>query len=320
LQQQPTLQQPPYQPPSLQAPPAGPPQFQHHMQAQPPALRPPAYENDQPILEEEYETEEEAEKERRRKEKALGRRRQLKVVSWGLTLLWWSIVCVLIALGSYVLLWVIMTVAGIAMIFSHSGTGGAAPSLVWGLVFLIFAMVFFHSILYLVGSILCCWIPPKSGARPFIVASVSLNGAAFGILIIVFVMMIVAVARRNDMMTAVRDRLALVLIILAVLLIPAAIVLFMLFLRAVAHYLNERATGEEVFSIMITWIFLVAAYLPLSLFAIFLGLLGEMLILAALILLVALYITWFVFWVRQWMRLLNVIGTIRTVLAYEHGV
>ena len=38
-------------------------------------------------------------------------------------------------------------------------------------------LIFIYGLLFGAGSILCCWVPPKSKARTLIIISVALNGA-----------------------------------------------------------------------------------------------------------------------------------------------
>src|SRR5262249_51063915 len=96
-------------------------------------------------------------------------------------------------------------------------------------------------VLGFVGSLLCLWGPQKSRGKPLIIVSFALDCAAFG-LVLLGVIMSVASGASLAGMGSMREAagVALVASLLSPLLMFAAWILFMLFLRAVALYFRDE--------------------------------------------------------------------------------
>jgi hypothetical protein len=293
----------------------------------PPALRPLAglveVDSDAPILEEEEISVDAAARDLRKQEKMRARQRQLQMTGLGLTLTFWSIVCLLGVFGTLVVLAIFVFTAHQIRNYAEV-TGNPPPPtledagpLLAVLTFTIFAFGFLQGLLYLVGSALCCWVPRRSRARPYVVVSVSLLGASFGLMVLHCIVIIVALLLGHGLGDAILSPLPLILSLLAFLLFPGGFVLFMLFLRGLAVFLNERSTGDEVLTILVAWIVLFVVSFPLSFIcwttAVYMPFAGGWI--GALLL-----AFWYAFWVREWVQLLNVVGSLRRVIDYEFGV
>jgi hypothetical protein len=131
------------------------------------------------------------------------------------------------------------------------------------------------------------------------------------------IVIVIALMFGNNIGAAILSPLALILSLLAFLLFPGGFVLFMLFLRALAAYLHEHSTGNEVVSILVAWIILFVVSFPLSFIcwttAVYMPFAGGWV--GALLL-----AFWYALWVREWVQLLNVVGSLRRVINYEFGV
>jgi hypothetical protein len=98
-------------------------------------------------------------------------------------------------------------------------------------------------ILGIIGSSFCAFVPPKSGGRPLIIASLSLESASllFGLLCGIFAL------GAGDFFGAA----AFVFLVLGILTGLAGFILYMLFLRMLALYLREDGSADEAISLMI---------------------------------------------------------------------
>lgn len=94
--------------------------------------------------------------------------------------------------------------------------------------------------LWLAGSVLCLYVPPKSGAFPLILASLILNGVALLLMTILWIVL---------------GPLALVGALISI----ASWVVFMLFLRTLARYLREHGCAEEAMQLIVFFAVLVGA-------------------------------------------------------------
>lgn len=157
----------------------------------------------------------------------------------------------------------------------------------------------------LTGSLLCCWVPKRSQARLLIQISFGLDVGA-----------ILASGLGNILLLA-GGHLAIVGSLLAAMgafASLAACILFMLFLRALAAYLRDRGSEEEITEIMVRWIVMTVVG-PVLLFP-----LGAMSApirrsvvggITSTVFLGGIYLTFLVFYFRTVLRLLNVISAIR---------
>jgi hypothetical protein len=109
-------------------------------------------------------------------------------------------------------------------------------------------------VLGLVGSLLCLWLPKKTGvARNLISVSFGLDAGALGGLVIGFLVTVAASGVNVGGLGGGTGALsaALLLILLGILAMFAAWILFMLFLRSLAWYLDDSASGDEAMHLMI---------------------------------------------------------------------
>jgi hypothetical protein len=150
--------------------------------------------------------------------------------------------------------------------------------------------------LWIAGSVLCLFVPPKSGGFPLILASVILNGVAIASLVVLWIIL---------------GPLAM----LGVFASFAAWVCFMLFLRALATYLREHGCADEAMQLL---------YLGIGLIVGIVLFVGLLFVLAMplqsppwLLMILALGggITLLVFEVKFLLRNLGLIGTLRQAIA-----
>jgi hypothetical protein len=296
-----------------------------------PATSSPLVANDAPFSQEKYaEDPMVAAKRRRRKQRAKTTRRQLQVASRGIACVYWSVICFLVAVAALILLAILLNIAERGIQKEVGKDEPIAPILLSGpgtvffyLADAIMILLGVHGLLYVIGSIMCCWIPPKSKARPYILVSVLLVGTG---LILTFILMAVHFftdATGNSLLPQVIERYLLIVGVAAALSIAAGLILFMLFVRAVSFYLDQRNTASDVLSLLGVWILLTLAIFPLVLVNVYLtnigiGVRGARAF--AIGIGPFLTIVWFAAWVWQWVRLLNLMGTIRKLMAYEFGV
>jgi hypothetical protein len=102
------------------------------------------------------------------------------------------------------------------------------------------------AVLGVAGSVLCCWVPPRSGARGLILASLACDGAALllrGVSGVLWVA--IAFGLPAPFLAAVG------LQFLAVPCALAALVLFLLFLGQLARSVGERRLGKEAVALVI---------------------------------------------------------------------
>jgi hypothetical protein len=269
-------------------------------------------------------------KRRRRKQKAKTTRRQLEVASRGIACVYWSVICFLLAVAALILLAILLNLAERGIQREVGKDEPIAPILLSGpgtvffyLVDAIMILLGVHGLLYVIGSILCCWIPPKSKARPYILVSVLLVGTGLILALVLMAVYFLADATGNSVLPQVIERYLLTVAVAAALSIAAGLILFMLFVRAVSFYLDQRTTARDVLSLLGVWILLTLAIFPLVLVNVYLtnigiGIRGA----RAFAIGIGPFLTilWFAAWVWQWVRLLNLMGTIRKLMAYEFGV
>jgi hypothetical protein len=157
----------------------------------------------------------------------------------------------------------------------------------------------------LTGSLLCCWVPKRSQARLLVQVSFGLDIGA------------IAASGLGNILSLAGGHLAIAgasLAAMGAFASLAACILFMLFLRALAAYLKDRGTEEEIMEIMVRWIVMTVGG-PVLLFP--LGALSAPIRRSvvggvfSLVLLGGIYVTFLVFYFRTVLRLLNVISAIR---------
>jgi hypothetical protein len=131
-------------------------------------------------------------------------------------------------------------------------------------VFMCVFLFFVAPLLGLTGSVFCCWVPVKSRARHFIVASLILDAIPF----VLGILGMVLGSLRSG--TAGSQSAGMALQLGATLSGLAAFILLMLFMRAVARYRDDDGTADESVQLLISFVvaivgggialFLVAAF------------------------------------------------------------
>jgi hypothetical protein len=145
----------------------------------------------------------------------------------------------------------------------ESATDASAGAVVLFLVMVAF-MFLLAPVLGVVGSLLCCRVPPKFKSRHLIVASLLCDLVPFAVGLVGAV--IWAVARRNPL--AGGSAMGVIVQLLIVACGLAAVVLFMLFLKSLARYLDDYNTADEARRVMIQFvIFVVSGVIATSLLA-----------------------------------------------------
>ena len=157
----------------------------------------------------------------------------------------------------------------------------------------------------LTGSLLCCWVPKRSQARLLIQVSFGLDVGAL------------AVGGLGRVLSLAGGHMAIAgtsLSALGAFASLAACILFLLFLRALAAYLKDRGSEEEITEIMARWIVMTVGG-PVLLFPfvavsapIRRSVVGGVI---STVFLGGIYLTFLVFYFRTVLRLLNVISAIR---------
>jgi hypothetical protein len=233
---------------------------------------------------EEDEDDFEEEEDRPRKKKGgMKRRQRMNLVNLGLGFHYAGLVVVLIATLLYLLTPVTLPFIGTApgLFLFLMGAMGLAVYVVTPL-------------LWVTGSILCLFVPPKSGAMVFDMISLILAGVTIPMGIIMTFSGLPP--------------------ILSGLTLLAAWVLFMLFLRQLANYLHEETSADEALQIIYMFIVLVVCQIVLIVVMFAIIFYAQSFLLASIIGLPA-GIALFVFYIKFLMRQLNLIGSIRQVIA-----
>jgi hypothetical protein len=263
----------------------------------------------------------------RKKERMRQEKRQLKVVSVGLAMIYWGIICLLLSIVlnalSNILAFTLVgaAVAGPGDRFGSGGPGGG--SMTGGLLIVIGAQVLAYllqaafSALCFVGAILCCWVPSRARARGFMITSLCLEAGSVILGIAALVMVIGSFVASNRAVADAGLQLGLGLTAAALVIFVTAFVLFFFFLRNFAEYLDDGGTAWEAMQIMRNWIYLTIVGVLLigggPFLVTYLFCFGAVIILGG-------FIFWFIFYVKQWMRLLNLIAALRQTLRAEYSV
>ena len=248
-------------------------------------------------------------KKARQKERLRQEKRLLRTVGRGLTLIYWGIICLLICL---VIRTAIILVVGSVFFVSWGHLdllrgGQVLSDLLQNLTIL---MCF-------AGSVLCCWVPSQSRARGIMITSAALDGTAFGFALTSLILA-VGVAAATDVNTAITGtRLGMAFTVVSLLLRLAGFLLFFFFFRNFAEYLEDRGIASASMEIMGKWIWLTIAGIVVFVvggsMALTLGCFGVLVFLLA-------FGVWFTFYVKQWIRVLNLIAAMKNTLAFKWGV
>jgi hypothetical protein len=261
----------------------------------------------------------------KRKDKLKTKRSQFKLVNLGLGLYYGKLLCYLI--GILIMLFVVILATLVASTGSVAGdaprpgaTAAESVSLAAvGIIVIIDVciMVFLAPLLGMTASILCCWVPPRSQARPLIITSASLDVASIVLGIVVFAMGLLVGFTGSGRLAEIAILPALILFLLVFTSMVTAWILFMLFLRKLANYLDDETTGDEAFSLMVqTVLFCVATPIVTAVQAILAALimyLGQ-----ALALIIG--TVWLILSFKLMFRNLNLISTLRALVQRRAGL
>lgn len=212
-----------------------------------------------------------------------------------------------------------MASAGAGDMGTAQGAAGFAGVviLITGCGFGLFMLV--TPILGFVGSLLCLWVPQKTRGKALIMVSFGLDSGAIGALALSFFVSMAAgasAAAGNFGGATGGFGLAFILVLLSLLLILAAWILFMLFLRALARYLDDESTADEVMRILIMTIVIGVAGPILMFFVAFL-LVRVSVGLAGFVML-GMAVAWLIALIKFLLSVLNLIATIRAQIARRY--
>jgi hypothetical protein len=174
-------------------------------------------------------------------------------------------------------------------------------------------------VLGFVGSLLCLWVPQKTGTKPLIIASFSLDCASSGLMLLSGIMLLSAglgSVSGGSPFALVTAGAGGILFLLSPLMAFAAYVLFMLFLRKLAYYLDDDSTGDEAISVMILTIAVglggVITFVVLAIALANTGIGGR-------IVLSLLSLAWMIAMIKILFRTLALIATLRAKLNSRYG-
>jgi hypothetical protein len=280
---------------------------------------------------------------RKKKKKKGLTRQQLSLTNLGLAFHYARLLVYLIGMATVIAAYLLVLTLGAGMAASRAarsegpGTAGAGLlGLVMALALIAdIAMVFVAPILGITGSILCCWVPHRTGARPLIMTSLGLDGGALLLPIIGLLVAGTAALRFDPGASAA----ALVFFLLSPLCALAGFILFMLFCRRLAGYLGEHGAADEAIAIIINLVVLIVSIIVLVVAVFILALLAvggpsrvgagplrepgtgaQVMGCFIGLLFLAGFITWLVFVIKWLFRTLNLIGSLRQHLRTRYGV
>jgi hypothetical protein len=217
-------------------------------------------------------------------------RRQIRMVQLGLGFHYWKYLTFVLGLN--------LAISG-AILFSITPTGGVM------MIGLGDFAVLVSLILGLVGSIMCTAVPPKTGARVFILVSLGLDSTYLFFLLLSYCISFVAQILPGQNVGHN------VVLILALGFWLGGYVLFMLFLRQFAIYLDDHRAADEAMMHMYAMVVVLAGgVMVMSITAAILLRFATLWI--ALVALGAEYICFLVLFIKILFGVLEVIGLIRT--------
>jgi hypothetical protein len=225
----------------------------------------------------------------------------IKVLAWLLSMVLFMIMMVMI---------IMIGVSAMAQAAQGGRDAGALDTaqgvaLLFGSVIAILYLI--APILGITGSILCCFVPSKTRARPLIFTSLILDGLP----LILGAMAIFLGALATQMGVSSLSRLGTVLTILAFCCNVAALVLFMFFVKSIACFYGDRGTGNEAIHVMLH-LFVIAiggfAVIWASSYVLrFVFIFGP-------ILQIGMFFGWIIMIIKIVIRLFNVIQTARALI------
>jgi hypothetical protein len=270
----------------------------------------------------------------RPKPKKMKKAQRMRLTRLGLALHAAKIICYLVALVLVLVLFSLSLVSASILMSSNvspAGTGRSGPGsgvAVIGVLILVLGGVAFllsmaAPFLCLAGSVLCLWVPEKSGSKVLIMLSCALD--AMGLLIYAgcFLLSLISgslgsVLPGRASMAGAAVNTSMVLVsqlgaLLSLIMIFVAWVLFMLFLRQLFYYCRDRSGADECLQVM----FLCIGWAILGPIIFFIGLILLGVIAAkthvgvAIAGAVILIIVFIVVWVKLLFSVLQLISTLR---------
>jgi hypothetical protein len=276
----------------------------------------------------EYEDDDYDDRPRKKKKKVGMTRKQMSLTNVGLGFHYARILTILIAMTVVMVCSIIGVVGGAGAAAGGDARGAAGALAFLGVVSLLSNAVglFVAPALGITGSSLCCFVPGKTGAKPLIIVSLALDGAAFVLPILAIVLSGAAALRGAG---AGAGLAALAFILLGFVCQLAGFVLFMLFLRQLARFMDDDGSADEAISIIIHWLILLigvpVGFIVLLVIAVAtasgrdsqsVGFIGCML---GIIMLIA-AVAWIVFLVKLMFRILLLLGSLRQNLRTRYNV
>jgi hypothetical protein len=167
-----------------------------------------------------------------------------------------------------------------------------------------------------VGSLLCLWVPAKTGTKPLSITSFSLDGAGVALTVLGTILLMAAGITGGGLMGVGAAGVGGILYLLGALLVFVALALSMLFLRNLAYYLGDDRTGDECVQVMIL---LLAVGIGGIVVMIGLGVALAEVPKAGAVVLGILSLAWIATMIRILLRALALIATLRAQLSRSYG-
>jgi hypothetical protein len=257
----------------------------------------------------------------RKRKKAVLTRQQFSLTNLGLAFHYANFLCLLVGIVLILLGFLCLIMAGVGALTGAAQDRSAAQTVI-GVArvgqFLggagTLAVLPVSPLLGITGSILCCWVPPRTGARPLIMTSLGLYAGSLLLTLVAFL-----VAGTVSFRTVEADSAAaLVFTLLGMACSLAGFILFLLFLRRLAFFLGDTSTGDEAMSLLIFFIILtVGGILGLYLLMALAFAAGQI---AGTVILIAGIVAYSIFTIKFLQLILALIGTIRQHLRTRYNV
>ncbi len=210
----------------------------------PPQQQVPPQPQNRRILEEDEEYLEELRRERRKKKKRKKsikiKKQQFKLVNLGLIFYYIKVIAIISA---------ILLAISSAFLAAGMGSAGGLGQIIFVIGILVsFVVIMVAPMLGIVGGILCCFVPPKSGGRPLILTSVALDAMALMIGTVISLVLIISPSGNNPIIRNIVDGATFLLGL-------GSFIMFMLFIRKLSYYMDDDGTAAEAYEVMIAYIF-----------------------------------------------------------------
>jgi hypothetical protein len=262
---------------------------------------------------------------RRSKPAKMKKATRMRLTRLGLTLHAAKILCYLVGILCIIVGLVVLVAA--ASTAASSGTAATGFGIAGIALMIIFMLLWVLApVLGTIGSMLCMWVPKRTGAKYLIIISFALDAAGLlTYLACLFISLLMgafafqsATSGNTSSLAAMNavGTLANIGAFVSALMVFAAFVLFMLFLRQMLLYFNESGNADECSRVMFFCIAL-GVFTPFY-FAIAIGIaIGCAAIHPAIsgALLLFFILFWIVGWVNLLMKILTLIGNVRVHLS-----